>query len=151
VVNGSMLYFLRSIDPLCIVRVNGPTDADVWKTKTVVPPAYAHVIGQHRGGAMASFMHALPTTISEPAISEIVGIGRKTIESPLEHIPFGYRINANTLEVYVTDYEYHTLEFDDDVIIDPTSMIDAGIVVSTLAHSWWHPQKISARLCRLEP
>lgn len=134
--DGDRLYFIRSIDPLCILECN-----DKWECRTIIEPRLGHhAIGVRRGGCAASIKDGI-----------ISGVGRLTkwnaagSASPFSHTPFTYKISM--ADGVVTDIRDATPEGFAEIILDPTSVIDKGIVLACSVRQWHHMDQISTRLC----
>ncbi len=148
--DGDELYFIRSVDPWCLLKVDAS-----WHCKTVgIPsiidpqaispyqtkyPATIHPrqIGRYRGGAAAYF---------DPART-IRGIGHETIALE-HHQPFLFEMAHGVIRTTELD----PVGFDGFGIIDPTTILPGGRILCAYSDRVWnHPQlTIRMKLCEVK-
>jgi hypothetical protein len=135
VTGGEELLMVRSVDPLCVLRV----DTSAWEAETITPDPRTRHIGEYRGGGAARIING-----------KIVGYGHRTITRPaLRHVPFKYEVDVNDWSVILQDLRPHG--FGEDQIIDPTAELGADLVCSCSQKSWWQEQTITTKICRISP
>lgn len=130
--DGDRLYFVRSVEPLCVVECDAK-----WEC---TPVTHRHLasnpwIGSYRGGAAAKMADGV-----------IYGVGHRTL-NPGMHTPYSFKIKMDSNEVTVLDMEPEGFS---ESILDPTSIIDRGIVLACSSKAWHHHDvQIPTRLCQV--
>lgn len=131
VVGGDDLLYVRALSPLSVARV---TTEGVLESLTGPDLAFG-LIGQNRPGGYATLKDGV-----------ITGIGRRTIDRPLQHIPFIYKIDTRDWSLRITPVP---LDHDENYqVVDPTCQIGDRVVCSVCQQSWWTPdQPVDTLLC----
>jgi hypothetical protein len=131
--DGDRLFFIRSVEPTCIVECN-----ERWECTPLIGPPSGNEshIGTYRGGAAAN-----------KVVDGIIwGVGHRTIHADL-HVPYFFKMKMADGSVSLDDL---TMDGFSEALIDPTSIIDRGIVLTCSNKAWHHQDvRISTRLCEL--
>lgn len=132
--DGGRLFFVRSVDPVCVLESDFR-----FNCKVLYHPSHANNIGPYHGGCAATMHDG----------QMIRGLGHKTIYSPrLIHTPFKFELDLFTGNV--TFEELEPDGFGDEVLNDPTCILPDGRFLGACATTNWElSSSIPTRLCEI--